>query len=88
MGNYDYETIAVIAVKRFVEGYNTMELLDAATSQREKEAVIFVSLLHLDDEALAEFDLSCDCGGECKTIVCRNKLKNMLGGYLDNNCYH
>ena len=88
MGNYDFDRIAVLAVKRYVEGYNTIELLDAATSQREKEEVILVALLHFDDEVLADFNLGCGCHDECSTIACRNRLKNMLRGYLDNGQYH
>lgn len=88
MGNYDYDRIALLAIKRYVEGYNTTDLLDAATSQREKEEVILVALLHFDDEVLGDFNLGCECNDECKTISCRNRLKNMLGGYLENRHYH
>lgn len=88
MGNYDYDRIAIIAIKRYVEGYSTIDLLEAAASQREKEEVILVALLHFDDEVLGDFNLGCECNDECKTIACRNRLKNMLRGYLENRHYH
>jgi hypothetical protein len=88
MGNYDYDRIAILAIKRYVEGYNTIDLLEAATSQREKEEVVLVALLHFDDEVLDDFNLGCACDDECKTIIYRNRLKNMLRGYLENSHYH
>jgi hypothetical protein len=88
MGNYDYDRIAVIAIKRYVEGYDTIALLDAARSQREKEEIILVALLHFDDDVLADFNLGCGGDDECQTITCRNRLKHMLRGYLEHGCYH
>ena len=78
LGNYDFDHIAFIALKRFVVGCNTIELLDAAKTEREKEEIALVSLLHLDDDAIAEFKLACDCAGQCEAIICRNKLKKLI----------
>ena len=88
MGNYDYDRIALVAIKRYVEGFHTIDLLKAATSQREKEEIIHVALLHFDDEVLADFNLDCACDNECSTLVYRNRLKNMLRGYLDIGQYN
>lgn len=78
MGNYNFEHIAFFAIKRFVEGCNTVELLDAAKSELEKEEIALVCLLHLDDDAIDDLDLSCKCDGQCKTVMCRNKLKKLI----------
>jgi hypothetical protein len=42
MGNYDFDHIAFFAKKRFVEGCNTIELLGAAKTEREKEEIALV----------------------------------------------
>jgi hypothetical protein len=78
LGNYDFDHIAFIAIKRFVDGCNTMELLGAAKTEREKEEIVLVSLLHLDDDAIGDFNLCCNSPEQCKAIICRNKLKNLI----------
>ena len=88
MGNYNFDRIAILAIKRYVEGYNTSDLLNAATSQREKDEVILVALLHFDDEVLDDFNLRCNFNDDCRTMVLRNRLKNMLRGHLENRHYH
>jgi len=88
MGNYDFDRIAIIAIKRYIEGYDTGVLLKSATSQREKEEIILVALLHFDDEVLDDFNLRCGCDDECKTIIYRTRLKNMLMGYLEKSSCH
>lgn len=82
LGNYDFERIAFIAIKRFVEGRDTIELLDSAKTELEKEEIVLVSLLHLDDDAMTNFNLCCDCQGECEALVCRKKLKKLINEKL------
>ena len=45
LGNYDFDQIAYFAKKRFVEGFNTVALLEQAGSEREKEEIALVCLL-------------------------------------------
>ena len=78
MGNYDFDHIAFFAIKRFVEGFNTIELLGAAKTEREKEEIALVCLLHIEDDAIRDLQLCCKYGGQCKAINCRNKLKKMI----------
>ena len=85
MGNYDFDHIAFFAKKRFVEGFNTIELMEAAESEREKEEIALVSLLDLEDGQIRDLQLCCKYAGRCKTIDCREKLIKMIGeelGYL------
>jgi len=86
MGNYNFDNIVFYAIKRFVEGCNTIELLDAAKSEREKEEIALVCLLHLDDDTIDDLNLCCDCAGQCKTIYCRNKLKKIIKEKLATIC--
>ena len=85
MGNYDFDHIAFFAIKRFVEGCNTIELLDAAKSEREKEEIALVCLLHLEDDEIRDLQLCCNYAEKCKAINCRNKLKKMIKEELRNN---
>ena len=78
MGNYDFDHIALFAKKRFVEGINTIELMEAAESVREKEEIALVSLLDLDDGQIRDLQLCCEYAGQCKSIDCREKLIKMI----------
>ena len=78
MGDYDFDHIAYYARKRFIEGYNTVSLIEQATSQREKEEIALVCLLDVKDEEIRDLKLSCVHGDMCKVTNCRDKLKKML----------
>lgn len=78
LGNYDFEHISFFARKRFVEGHNTIELLEQARSQREKEEITLVSLLDVEDEKIRDLQLSCSYADQCKVTNCRDKLKRMI----------
>ena len=78
LGNYDFNHIVFFAKKRFVEGCNTIDLLVAAKTEREKEEIALVCLLHLEDEAIRDLQLSCNYAEQCKTIDCRDRLKIMI----------
>ena len=78
MGNYDFDHIAYYARKRFIEGYNTVSLIEQAASQREKEEIALVCLLDVEDEEIKDLKLSCQHGDTCKVTNCRDKLKKML----------
>lgn len=78
MGNYNFEHIAFFAKKRFIEGYNTIELLEAAESEQEKEEIALVSLLDIENGQLRDLKLCCKYAEQCKAIDCRDRLKKML----------
>ncbi len=78
LGNYDFDRIAFFARKRFVEGHNTITLLEQAKSKREKEEIALVSMLDLEDEKIRALQLSCNHAGQCKVTDCRDMLKTMI----------
>ena len=82
LGNYDFEHISDFARKRFVEGYNTIELLEQAGSEREKEEIALVSLLDVEDDKIRDLQLSCKFAGQCKVTNCRDKLKQIIEAEL------
>ncbi len=78
LGNYDFERIAFFARRRFVEGCNTIALLEQAKSECEKEEIALVSLLDVSDDKIRDLQLSCRYAGQCKVMDCRDKLRNMI----------
>ena len=78
MGDYDFDSIAAFARKRFVEGYNTIELMEQAKSDREKEEIALVAMLDLEDETVRELKLFCRYHDRCKVTNCRNLLKQLI----------
>ncbi len=58
LGDYDFDQIVYYARKRFVEGYDTVTLLQQATSEREKEQIALVALLDVEDNIVQEISLT------------------------------
>ena len=50
LGDYDFDEIVGFARKRFLEGCDTVSLLQQAETQCEKEEIALVSLLSVDDD--------------------------------------
>jgi hypothetical protein len=82
LGDYNFEEIAFFAKKRFVEGCNTVELMEAARSEREKEEIALVCLLDVEDDKIRDLRLYCRHAGECKVMDCRDRLKQLIEGEL------
>ena len=83
MGNYDFDQIAHFAKRRFVEGYDTVALMEQAESEREKEEIALVCLLDLEDDKIRDLQLSCSHSHVCKVIDCRDRLKEIIEEELD-----
>ncbi len=78
MGNYDFDNIAFFAKKRFIDGCYTIELIEQAKTQREKEEIALVCLLHVSNNEIQDLELSCNYASECKILDCRERLINMI----------
>jgi len=78
LGQYDFDSIANFAKKRFVDGCDTVTLLEQAESEREKEEIALVSLLDVEDDQIRDLKLSCVHGGQCKVLDCRDRLKKLI----------
>ena len=78
MGNFNFNHIADFAVKRFVEGLSTIDLMKRARSELEKEEIALVSLLDLDDENIRKLELCCQHAKNCSAINCREKLRLLV----------
>ena len=78
VGNYDFDNIALFARKKFIEGLSTMELMQKATTEREKEEIALVAMLDLDDETVRDLQLHCLHTEKCKMTNCRELLKKLI----------
>jgi hypothetical protein len=78
LGNYDFDHIAFFAKKRFVDGFDTVSMLEHAKSEREKEEIALVCLLDVEDDQIRNLKLSCRYKDQCKVTTCREKLKEMI----------
>lgn len=78
MGDYDFDHIAYYAHKRFVEGFDTVTLMQQATSEKEKEEIALVAMLDIEDNVIKDLELCCRHAEECEVTVCRKVLKEMI----------
>jgi len=78
LGKYDFEHIAHYARKRFVEGCDTITLMNQANSQREKEEIALVSLLDVNENVIRDLDLSCRYADACEVTDCRDRLRELI----------
>lgn len=78
LGNYNFDHIAFYARKRFVEGYDTVTLLNQARSEKEKEEIALVALLDVEEKLIKDINLQCRYASACKITTCRAKLKRMI----------
>ena len=78
LGNYDFEQIANFARKRFIEGLDTVALLEQAKSKREREEIALVCLLDVEDDVIKNLQLNCHYADKCKAIDCRDRLKKLI----------
>ena len=77
-GGYDFDRITHFAIKRFVEGNNTIHLLKQAQSKTEREEIALVCMLDIDDKVVMDVNLDCKYADDCKVTNCRDKLRNLL----------
>jgi hypothetical protein len=82
LGNYDFDKIALFARKRFIEACQTVELLGQARSQREKEEIVLVCMLDVEDDQVRDLRLSCRHDQHCTVTTCRRKLRKMIATEL------
>lgn len=78
LGNYDFDNIAHYAKMRFVEGQDTVSLLESAASEREKEEIALACLLDVEDETIRDLKLSSRYESECTLTNCRAMLRQMI----------
>lgn len=78
LGNYDFEHIARYARRRFVDGIDTLVLLEQAQSMREKEEIALVAMLDVEDNFVRYMRLNCRHAEACDATDCRDRLKQII----------
>ena len=78
LGEYDFDKIALFARKRFIEGYNTIELLQQAKTTQEKEEIALVASMDIEDSAVENLKLTCRHAEKCQVTNCRKLIKQMI----------
>jgi hypothetical protein len=81
-GHYEFNHIAHFAKKRFVEGYSTISLIQQARSDTEREEVVLVCMLDIEDEFVLDIELDCRYVSDCKVTNCRDKLRSLIESEL------
>lgn len=78
LGNSDFERIAQYARRRFVDGIDTVTLMQSARDERERREIALAALLDLDEATIAELDLfACD-SLQCRARSYRQRLRQLL----------
>jgi len=77
-GNYDFDHIAKFAKKRFVDGSSTINLLEQARSETEREVIALVCMLDVEDKFVIDVKLECRYADDCKVTNCRDKLRKLI----------
>lgn len=78
MGNYDFEHIACCAKKRFIDGFETVTLLEQAKTDQQREEIALVCLLDVEDDIIRNIKLSCRYSRECEMTNCRDLLRQLI----------
>lgn len=81
-GHYNFEHIVHFAKMRFIEGYSTINLLQQAHSDTEREEVALVCMLDIKDELVLNIELNCRYASNCKVTDCRNRLRRLIEAEL------
>lgn len=85
LGRYNFEHIVRFAEMRYVEGYNTIDLMQQARSDTEREEVALVCMLDIKDDLVRNIQLNCRYARKCKVTNCRSILKRLIEAELKLN---
>ena len=85
MGNFNFDNIAYYARKRFIEGYNTIELMQKTPSHRRRQEIALVAMMDIDDTTVSNLALSCQYKEQCKVTTCREIIKEIIEDNLKKN---
>ena len=78
LGKYNFEHMAYFARKRFVEGFDTVALLQLANSPLQKEEIALVCLLDVEEGVIRDLQLSCRHADACEVTDCRDRLRELI----------
>lgn len=77
-GSYDFERVAIMAKKRFIDGIDTITLMQQAKSEQEKQEIVLIALLNVEEQQIKQIQLACPYELSCHVLDCRQRLKTLL----------
>ncbi len=77
-GHYDFERIALMAKKRFIDGIDTITLMQQADSEQEKQEVALIALLNVEEQQIKALQLACPYALSCQVLDCQQRLRTLL----------
>jgi len=81
-GNYDFDHVAYYAKKRFIDGDSTINLLQKAQTQTEREEIALVCMLDVEDKIVMDIELDCQYANDCKITNCRDRMRQLIEAEL------
>ena len=78
LGNYNFDNIALYARKRFIEGCNSIDLIKKAKSNKERQEILLVEMMDIDESTVDNLQLSCQYTEQCKVTSCRKIIKEII----------
>jgi hypothetical protein len=75
---YDIGSISLYAIRRYVEGQNTIDMLIDAKTSQEVEEICLVCSLDIEDNQIEALELKCGYNKDCNLAVCRRQIRNVI----------
>ena len=80
---YSLDRLVMYAKRRFIEGIQTVDLLKTANSELEKEEIMLIALLDVEDKEIHELVLECTEDDSRHVLNCRDILKSLIKNKLE-----
>jgi hypothetical protein len=79
---YSLDRLVRYAKKRFIEGIQTVDLLKTANSEIEKEEIMLIAFLDVEDKEIHDLLLGCTEDDSRLLLNCREILKSLIENEL------
>lgn len=76
--NYDFDKVIYFARKKFIDQVPTIELLQSAKTDKEREEICLISLLEVEDAEVRDLLVECKYQNKCSIVNCQQVLKKMI----------
>ena len=77
IANYNFDRMVNLAKKRLVDEWNTIDLMQAANSEIEKEEIALLALLDVGDD-INDLQLLCRYSDPCQAKHFRDNLRKKI----------
>ncbi len=81
---YDFSHVSRIAIRRYLDGQDTINMLLNAKTAQDVEEICLVSLLNVEGSIVKTIKLSCFYSANCQETQCCERLRDIIE--LELNC--